>query len=58
MEFAGLGLLLAICLLVGLALGWLVDSALHTLPLFMLLGLVLGVTGGAMATRAQLKRWD
>jgi F0F1-type ATP synthase assembly protein I len=58
MQFAGLGLLNALCLLSGLGLGWLVDSALQTLPLFLLVGLILGALAGVFATRAELKRWD
>ncbi len=58
MQFAGLGLLNALCLLGGMALGWLLDSVLHTLPLFMMVGLILGVLAGAMATRTELKRWS
>lgn len=57
MVFAGLGLLNASCLLIGLALGWLADSSLHTLPLFLMVGLILGVAAGVAATRAELKRW-
>ena len=58
MVFAGLGLLNAVCLLSGLALGWLVDRELHTLPVFMLLGLAAGITLGVVATRSELKRYS
>ena len=58
MVFAGLGLLNAVCLLAGLALGWTVDRALHTLPLFMLLWLVAGITLGVIATRSELRRYS
>lgn len=57
MAFAGLGLLNAISLGVGLVLGWLVDQALGTLPLFLFLGLVAGVAMGVLATRAEWKRY-
>ena len=57
MQFAGLGLLNAFCLLSGLGLGWLVDSALQTLPLFLMVGLILGALVGVLATRAEVKRW-
>jgi F0F1-type ATP synthase assembly protein I len=57
MVFAGLGLMNAFCLLCGLGLGWLIDTALHTLPLFLMIGLCLGVIAGVCATRAELKRW-
>jgi F0F1-type ATP synthase assembly protein I len=57
MEFAGLGLMNAICLAGGLAGGWFLDQALGTLPLFLFLGLVLGIAVGVVATRAELKRF-
>jgi F0F1-type ATP synthase assembly protein I len=58
MVFAGLGLLNAVCALVGLAAGWFVDRALHTLPVFMLVGLALGIAVGVVATRNQLKQYS
>jgi F0F1-type ATP synthase assembly protein I len=57
MVFAGLGLLNAICMGAGLVVGWLIDRALGTLPLFLLLGLAAGIALGALATRAELKRY-
>jgi F0F1-type ATP synthase assembly protein I len=57
MEFAGLGLLNAICLAAGLVAGWFTDQALGTLPLFLFVGLVLGIAVGVMATRSELKRF-
>lgn len=57
MQFAGLGLLNALCLGCGLVGGWFADQALGTLPLFLFLGLVLGVTAGALATRSEVKRF-
>lgn len=57
MEFAGLGLMNAMCLGLGLLGGWLVDRALGTLPLFMFIGLVLGIAAGVVATRASWKRF-
>ncbi len=56
MAYAGLGMLNAVCLLVGLGVGWVVDDALGTLPIFMLLGLVLGIALGVVGTRAEMKR--
>ncbi len=58
MVFAGLGMLNAACLLVGLGAGWLVDSALHTLPLFLMVGLVLGLVVGVLLTRRELKQYS
>ena len=57
MEFAGLGLMNAICLAAGLAGGWFADQATGTLPLFMFLGLILGIGVGALLTRSELKRF-
>jgi F0F1-type ATP synthase assembly protein I len=57
LAFAGLGMLNAFCLGVGLGVGWLIDRALHTLPLFLFLGLIAGVAMGVLATRAELKRY-
>ncbi len=58
MVFAGLGLLNAFCLLAGLAAGWWVDGELHTLPLFMFVGLVTGIAVGVIATRSEWKRYS
>jgi hypothetical protein len=58
MVFAGLGLLNALCLLGGIGLGWLVDSALGTLPIFLFVGLLVGVACGVVATRRELKRYS
>lgn len=57
MQFAGLGLLNAICLAAGLIGGWFVDQAAGTLPLFLFLGLILGIGAGVLATRSELKRF-
>lgn len=56
MAYAGLGLLNAVCLLLGGFLGWLADRAAGTLPLFMLVGLLAGATLGVVATRAEWRR--
>jgi F0F1-type ATP synthase assembly protein I len=58
MVYAGIGMLNALCLLVGLALGWLADRELGTLPLFLLIGLVAGAAAGVLGTRAELRRYD
>lgn len=57
MAFAGIGLLNAVCLGVGLGVGWLIDRALGTLPLFLFLGLFVGIVLGVLATRAEWKRY-
>lgn len=57
MQFAGLGLLNALCLGAGLVGGWFIDQALGTLPLFLFIGLVAGIVLGVFATRSELKRF-
>jgi hypothetical protein len=57
MAYAGIGMLNAICLLLGGGLGWLADRALGTLPLFMLIGLLAGAALGVIGTRAELRRY-
>jgi hypothetical protein len=57
LAFAGIGILNALCLLGGLALGWLADSAAGTLPLFLMTGLVCGAVLGVAVTRSELRRY-
>lgn len=57
MQFAGLGLMNALCWLGGLAAGWFVDQALGTLPIFLFVGLVLGIAAGVWTSRSELKRF-
>lgn len=57
LQFAGLGLLNALCLAAGLVAGWFVDQAFGTLPLFLFIGLIVGVAGGVLATRSEIKRF-
>jgi hypothetical protein len=58
MAYAGIGMLNAICLILGGVLGWLADQALGTLPVFLLIGLLAGAALGVIATRAELRRYD
>jgi len=57
MQFAGLGIFNALCLGIGLVCGWLVDQAMGTLPIFLFIGMALGITGGVLGTRAEIKRF-
>ena len=57
MAYASLGMLNAVCLLGGCALGWLADRALGTLPLFLFIGLIGGAALGVVGTRAELRRY-
>ena len=56
LQFAQLGMIGAVCLLGCGALGWLVDAASGTLPLFLFLGLVVGATLGAVMTWREVKK--
>lgn len=57
MAYAGIGMFGAVCLLGGAALGWLVDHAVGTLPLFLMLGLLAGLGVGVFGARAELRRY-
>jgi F0F1-type ATP synthase assembly protein I len=54
---AGIGALNATCWLAGIAVGWLIDSHLHTVPLFILLGLLAGAGLGGAATYKEVRRY-
>jgi len=58
LQFAGIGLLNAICVGAGLTAGWFVDRALGTLPLFLFVGLILGIACGVIATRSEMKKYS
>ena len=45
-AYADLGLQFAVAVAIGVGLGYYADSKLNTLPLFLVLGLVLGATSG------------
>ena len=57
LQFAGLGMFNALCLGIGLVGGWFADRALGTLPLFLFIGMILGIAGGVLATRSEIKRF-
>ncbi len=48
MAFLSMGLSAAVCVGLGLGLGLLVDGALHTAPVFLLVGLALGLAVAAL----------
>jgi F0F1-type ATP synthase assembly protein I len=56
-AFLGMGLAAAVCVGIGLGLGILVDSALHTAPIFLLVGLVLGLAVAAMSVIKQIRTY-
>lgn len=49
-ALAGVGMTNAVAALLGAAAGWFVDSRTGTAPLFILIGLVIGLAGGVAAT--------
>ncbi|MDQ1578718.1 MAG: hypothetical protein QOE21_1405, partial [Microbacteriaceae bacterium] len=46
----GMGVVIAALLVAGMALGWLVDTLLETVPIFILVGLVLGIAAAGSYT--------
>jgi F0F1-type ATP synthase assembly protein I len=53
----GMGAVIATQLVAGFALGWLVDSAAGTTPVFVLVGLLLGIIGAVGYTVRQFRRY-
>lgn len=49
------GLTTAACLVVGLGLGWVVDLTLDTLPMFLLVGLGLGIVATCLYIYRQIR---
>ena len=57
MAFLGMGLSAAVCVGIGIGLGLWVDSALHTAPAFLLVGLALGVAAAAFSVIKQIRTY-
>lgn len=55
-ALAGMGTTIAAILLVPMALGWLLDRAVGTLPLFLMVGLVLGLASAGWYTYVEVRR--
>lgn len=51
-----LGIVSALCLVVGLGLGWLLDTAVGTSPVFLLVGLLLGIVAACCYTVAEFRK--
>jgi F0F1-type ATP synthase assembly protein I len=51
----GIGTASAATLAVGIALGWWLDGLLHTSPIFVLVGIALGIVGGVCYTVVQIR---
>jgi F0F1-type ATP synthase assembly protein I len=56
-DLLGLGGMLVGAVVAGMALGWLVDSVLNTTPVFILVGLAVGVAGGIAGCWMQIRRF-
>jgi len=56
-AFLSMGLAAAICVAIGVGLGLWVDSALHTGPAFLLVGLALGVAIAAVSVVKQIRTY-
>jgi F0F1-type ATP synthase assembly protein I len=56
-DLFGLGGMLAGAIVAGMALGWLVDSVLGSTPVFILVGLAVGVAGGIAGCWVQIRRF-
>jgi F0F1-type ATP synthase assembly protein I len=53
----GMGAVIAAQLVAGLALGWLVDALADTTPIFVLVGLLLGIAGAISYTVVEFRRY-
>ena len=53
----GMGAVNAALLVVGIALGWLVDSMLNTDPIFTLVGVALGIVADIVYTTVQFRQF-
>ena len=56
-AFLSMGVSAAVCVGVGLGLGILVDSVLHTAPVFLLVGLALGLAVAALSVIKQIRAY-
>jgi F0F1-type ATP synthase assembly protein I len=57
MAFLSMGLSAAVCVGLGLLVGILVDGALHTSPVFLLIGLALGLATAALSVVKQIRTY-
>jgi F0F1-type ATP synthase assembly protein I len=52
-----MGLVTAALLVVGAGLGWLADASVGTTPIFLLVGILLGIAGAISYTVRQFRRY-
>jgi F0F1-type ATP synthase assembly protein I len=56
-SLLGIGAVVAGVLVAGLAVGWWVDGLLDTSPIFVLVGIALGIAGGIWHTVVRLRSY-
>jgi F0F1-type ATP synthase assembly protein I len=56
-AFLGMGLSAAVCVAIGVGLGLWADSAWHTAPALLVVGLLLGVGAAAFMVVGQIRRY-
>ncbi len=56
-DLLGMGLATAALLVVGAGLGWLVDASVGTTPVFLLVGILVGIAGAVSYTVRQFRRY-
>jgi F0F1-type ATP synthase assembly protein I len=56
-DLLGMGAVIAALLAAGFLLGWLVDSLAGTTPIFILVGLLLGIVGAVSYTVVQFRHY-
>ena len=56
-ELAGLGVFLAAVVVLPLVIGAVVDNAIHTSPLLLFAGLVVGIVAGGAVVYTRFKRY-
>jgi F0F1-type ATP synthase assembly protein I len=57
-DLLSMGLTLALCVVAGFGLGWLVDLGTGTFPAFAMVGLLLGVVLASLYVYRQFKRYS
>ncbi|RTL65515.1 MAG: AtpZ/AtpI family protein [Pseudonocardiaceae bacterium] len=57
-DLLSMGLTIALCVMAGFGLGWLVDRPFGTFPVFAFVGLFLGVAAAAGLVYRQFKRFQ
>jgi F0F1-type ATP synthase assembly protein I len=54
-SLLSIGTVFALILIVGLALGWWIDGLLNTSPIFVLVGIAVGIAGGVFHTIVKIR---